>query len=93
MEALSGDQVKTVLAAMKDTPIYTQVVVLLSTGLRRGELMGLQWNDVDLEAGKLRVERSMKRQRPDSGESAENATRTPPDHLARLRRRRAPGTP
>jgi integrase len=61
MEALSGDQMKTVLAAMRDTPIYAQVVVLLSTGIRRGELMGLQWGDVDLDAGKLKVERSIEK--------------------------------
>jgi integrase len=27
--------------------------------MRRGELLGLQWGDVDLEAGTLRVERSL----------------------------------
>jgi integrase len=61
MAALSGEEVKAVLAAMKDTSIYTHVVVLLSTGVRRGELMGLQWGDVDLDAGKLRIERSIEK--------------------------------
>ncbi len=34
---------------------------LLSTGIRRGELMGLQWGDLDLDAGKLRVERAIEK--------------------------------
>jgi len=28
-----------------------------TTGMRRGELLGLRWQDVDLDAGRLRVER------------------------------------
>src|SRR5215204_3126928 len=35
--------------------------MLLSTGMRRGELMGLQWGDVDLDARKLRVERAIEK--------------------------------
>lgn len=31
------------------------VVVLAATGLRRGEMLGLGWTDVDLDAGKLSV--------------------------------------
>ena len=31
----------------------------LGSGLRRGELLGLQWGDVDLEGASLRVERSV----------------------------------
>jgi integrase len=58
---LNADQVKAVLAGMRDTVIYPQIVVLLSTGARRGELMGLQWADIDLEAGKLRIERSIEK--------------------------------
>ncbi len=87
MEILSAEQVKAVLAAMKDTPIYAQVVVLLSTGIRRGELMGLQWGDLDLDAGKLRIERSIektkaqgcgsKRPRPGTG-AASSACPPPP---------------
>jgi integrase len=60
---LGADQVKAVLGAMRDTVIYPQIVLLLSTGVRRGELMGLQWADVDFEAGKLRIERSIEKTR------------------------------
>jgi integrase len=44
---------------MRGTSIFPQVVVLIATGLRRGELMGLQWCDLDLDEGRLRVERSI----------------------------------
>lgn len=33
--------------------------LLLYTGLRRGELLGLRWDDVDLEAGVIHVRRSV----------------------------------
>jgi integrase len=60
---LDADQVKAVLTAMRDTVIYPQIVVLLSTGIRRGELAGLQWTDLDLDAGKLRIERAIEKTR------------------------------
>jgi integrase len=56
MEILSSAQVKAVLDALCDSEIYPHVVILLSTGIRRGELMGLQWGDVDLDKGKLKIE-------------------------------------
>ncbi len=61
MAILSADEVKTVMTAMRTTTIYPQIALLLSTGMRRGELMGLQWGDIDFEAGKLRVERSVEK--------------------------------
>ena len=63
IEILTGDQVKTVLAALRSTahPIYPHVAVLLTTGMRRGELCGLQWGDVELDAGRLRIERAIER--------------------------------
>ena len=39
------------------------VELALVTGMRRGELLGLQWGDVDLVAGTLRVERSVEETR------------------------------
>ena len=41
--------------AKEDMP---EVVLLLETGLRRGELLGLKWEDIDLCAGVLSVKRS-----------------------------------
>ncbi len=61
MQILTADQVQTVLAALRQTSIYPQIVVLLSTGMRRGELAGLQWRDLDLDAGKLRIERTVEK--------------------------------
>jgi integrase len=40
-------------------PLY---VLAITTGLRRGELLGLRWDDVDLERGTLRVGRSLVRE-------------------------------
>jgi integrase len=37
-------------------------VVAITTGLRRGELLGLRWKDVDLERGTLRVGRALVRE-------------------------------
>jgi integrase len=37
-------------------------VLAITTGLRRGELLGLRWDDVDLERGTLRVGRSLVRE-------------------------------
>jgi integrase len=34
-------------------------VLALVTGLREGELLGLRWSDVDLDAGKVTVRGSM----------------------------------
>ena len=34
-------------------------VLAVNCGLRQGELLGLKWADVDLEAGKLRVRRTL----------------------------------
>lgn len=50
-------QIKIVEEFAKDR--MPEVIILLETGLRRGELLGLQWNDVDLEAATITVKRSI----------------------------------
>ena len=35
------------------------VTLALATGMRRGELLGCEWGDIDLERGVLHVERSV----------------------------------
>lgn len=41
--------------------------VIAATGLRRGEALGLQWSDVDLEKGTLTVRRQLLNSRADGG--------------------------
>jgi integrase len=43
------------LVAIEGSPVYTIAAVALGTGLRRSELLGLEWQDVDLVAGELHV--------------------------------------
>lgn len=61
VQILAADQVGTVLAVLRDTPLFAPVVVLLETGMRRGELMGLRWGDLDLDGGKVRIERAIEK--------------------------------
>jgi integrase len=49
--------VLTVLRKLEGHSMYSIVAVDLATGLRRGELLALAWNNIDLDAATLRVER------------------------------------
>ncbi|MBA2558387.1 MAG: site-specific integrase [Propionibacteriales bacterium] len=49
------------LSSTRGTPLYPAYVVSLSLGLRRGELLGLRWGDVDLDARVLHVRRQLQR--------------------------------
>jgi integrase len=59
IEVLTQDQVKTVLEKLRGRAMFLIVAVALATGMRRGELLALRWKDVDLDAGKLQIERSL----------------------------------
>lgn len=53
---LSDDERGRLLAACKassSTFLHTVVVLALSTGMRRGEIMGLHWTQVDLKRGQI----------------------------------------
>jgi integrase len=58
---LDPDQVLTLLAAARETMWHTPLTVAVSTGLRPGELLGLTWADVNLEARTLRVRQAVER--------------------------------
>jgi integrase len=59
IETLTPAQVQALLETLRATPLYTVAAVLLGTGLRRGELLALRWQDVDLENAVLRVEQAL----------------------------------
>ena len=56
--AFTEAQVAQLLAGARGTPLYLPILLALSTGMRRGEALGLFWEDVDLKAGTLVVRRS-----------------------------------
>lgn len=47
------------LATASDDRLEALYVVAVHTGLRQGELLGLKWQDLDLDAGRLTVQRSL----------------------------------
>lgn len=44
---------------MRDEWIFPVACVAAATGARRGEILALRWQDVDLVAGSIRIERSV----------------------------------
>jgi integrase len=46
-------------ALRKSVPLYIPVLLAATTGMRRGEILGLRWKDVDLEAGTVTVNQSL----------------------------------
>ena len=56
---LSPEQVRTFLEATRDDPLEALYVLAIHRGLRQGELLGLKWDDVNLEAATLHVRRTL----------------------------------
>jgi integrase len=91
IEILSADQIADVLTKLASHALYPIVVLALATGMRRGELLGLQWGDIDLDAATLRVERSLEEtsaglrlKSPKTKSGRRNIT-LPAEAIARLR--------
>src|SRR5215207_4559065 len=59
---LSADEASALLEAARGDRFRALYVLAITTGLRRGELLGLRWRDVDLEHGVLRVGRALVRE-------------------------------
>jgi len=55
------EQVKLFLTEAKKTKHFAAYFLALNTGLRRGELLGLRWQDVDLKNGNISVKQSLLR--------------------------------
>jgi len=61
MQVLNGEQLDRFLEAIRQEPMwYDFFYTEITTGLRRGEICGLKWDDLDEESGKLRVRRSIR---------------------------------
>ena len=62
MKTLTADQLSAFFREARDSGVYELYYLDLATGLRRGELLGLKWTDVDLDRGILKIQRAISRQ-------------------------------
>ena len=58
VEVLSEHKVAALLNAVKGTRLYLPVLMAVTTGMRRGEILALCWDDVDLVRGTISVVRA-----------------------------------
>ena len=61
MKTLPVEQLTSFLREAKETGVYEMYYIELATGLRRGELLGLKWDDIDMTNGTIRVQRQVAR--------------------------------
>lgn len=59
VEILGSNEIGIVLAKLEGHALYPIVALALTTGMRRGELLALRWEDIDLDGAKVRVERAL----------------------------------
>jgi integrase len=88
------------LLAAADSELQAPLAIAVITGLRRGELLGLRWSDIDLDAGRLIVRRSIevvqnpsghyeRREKPPKTKRSARTIALAPTASAVLRRQRA----
>jgi len=61
MHTIHAEQLGAFLREAKESGVYELYYLDLATGLRRGELLGLKWEDVDLTHGVIHVRRQVYR--------------------------------
>ena len=59
---LTFAQLHRVVAATQQDRLEARWLVQLTLGLRQGEVLGLRWADVDLDAGAMRIRQALQRQ-------------------------------
>ncbi|MEV0073548.1 tyrosine-type recombinase/integrase [Amycolatopsis sp. NPDC050768] len=63
IEPLDEEAARTFLRAVAAHWLHALWLILVTTGLRKGEALGLTWSDVDMETGLVKVRRTVQRVR------------------------------
>ena len=61
MQVLTPEEMQRLLIQAKEDGCFELLLLELSTGLRRGEILALQWDDLNFTTGALRIERQVHR--------------------------------
>ena len=61
MQVLTAEEIQRLLIQAKAEGYYEFFLLEMATGLRRGEILALQWDDLNFQTGALRVVRQVKR--------------------------------
>lgn len=94
IEILTAEQITVTLAGLKGHYLLPIAILALGTGMRRGELCALRWGALDLDAGMVRVERSLGQTRAGiygkapKTRAGSRAISLPPNVVAALREHR-----
>ena len=59
MKILTQEEIQRFLIQAKAEGMYELFLLELTTGMRRGELLALQWDDLDFATGKLRIDKQV----------------------------------
>ena len=59
MEVLCKEELRRFLLQAKEDGFYEMFMLDLATGMRRGELLGLQWSDLNFRTGELHIQRQI----------------------------------
>jgi len=63
IQTLTEQETAILLDGLSGTKFYVPSVIAVTAGLRMGEILGLQWGDIDLDKGTLSVRRTLERTR------------------------------
>jgi integrase len=56
---LQPDEAAALLERLREKPLYLIASLALGTGMRRNEMLGLRWQDVDLDGARLTIEQAL----------------------------------
>lgn len=97
-QPFTPEEARAFLQAIQQDRLRALYLVALFAGLRQGELLGLKWSDVDLEAGTLRVNHALQRVEgqlrlvPPKTATSRRSIALPPMAVEALRQHRAAQT-
>ena len=59
INAWNADTLRTFLKATSEDELFPLWVLIATTGLRRGEALGLRWSDIDLDTGRAQINQTV----------------------------------